>query len=59
MVYVNGIQENARKFTCINCAFVSSNKYDYDRHIATRKHKNTLNGSNKNAKALLVCICCK
>ena len=46
IVYVNGIQKNIKKFTCINCAFVSRNKYNYNRHIATRKYKNALNGNN-------------
>jgi len=36
-------QKNAKKrknYNCEICAFVSSNKFDYDRHILTRKHIN-------------------
>ena len=49
-------QKNAKKrkkYNCEFCAFVSSNKFDYDRHILTRKHLNNakLNQiEQKNAK---------
>jgi len=49
-------QKNAKKrknYNCKICAFVSSNKFDYDRHILTRKHINNANSNHfepKNAK---------
>jgi hypothetical protein len=49
-------QKNAKKrknYNCEICAFVSSNKFDYDRHILTRKHINNDKSNHfepKNAK---------
>ena len=49
-------QKNAKKrknYNCEICAFVSSNKFDYDRHILTRKHLNNAKSNQiepKNAK---------
>uniref|UniRef100_A0A6C0DNH8 C2H2-type domain-containing protein n=1 Tax=viral metagenome TaxID=1070528 RepID=A0A6C0DNH8_9ZZZZ len=49
-------QKNVKKrknYNCDICAFVSSNKFDYDRHILTRKHINNANSNHfepKNAK---------
>jgi len=33
-------QKNAKKFVCINCDFSTSNKFDYNKHLSTQKHKN-------------------
>jgi len=33
-------QKNAKKFVCDNCDYNTSNKYDYERHLSTTKHKN-------------------
>lgn len=32
-------QKIAKRFSCKNCNYITSNKYDYDKHILTRKHK--------------------
>lgn len=36
-----------KNYTCEFCAFVTSNKNDYGRHITTRKHQERENGDNK------------
>jgi hypothetical protein len=49
-------QKNAKKrknYNCEFCYFISSNKFDYDRHILTRKHINNAKSNHfepKNAK---------
>ena len=48
-------------FECQKCNFVTSNKYDYDKHMTTPKHQNTTNTTKKtqeNAK-LFECDCGK
>jgi len=32
-------QKVVKRFSCKNCNYITSNKYDYDKHILTRKHK--------------------
>jgi len=32
--------KNPKNYECIKCAFISSNKKDYTRHLTTAKHKN-------------------
>ena len=55
-------QKNAKKrknYNCEICAFESSNKFDYDRHILTRKHINNAKSNHfepKNAKKRNVII---
>ena len=39
-------QKNAKKYECDLCDFVSSNKFDFNRHLLTRKHKHGQFGSN-------------
>ena len=41
-------QKNAKKFVCENCDFKSCNKYDYNRHLSTVKHKNNTTTTNDN-----------
>jgi len=36
-------QKNAEKYSCIDCDYTSSNKFDYTRHLSTRKHLNRTN----------------
>ena len=38
----NSSQKHAKKYVCDICYFSSCNKYDYDRHLATIKHKNNI-----------------
>jgi len=60
-------QNYAMKFNCITCDFKCSNKYDYCRHLSTRKHKSQSQGNEmekmenaKNAKnTKYVCLCKK
>jgi hypothetical protein len=60
----NFTPKNAELFNCINCDFVCSKKSDWNRHILTRKHKNTdiiLTNTDiwgaKNAKAQVLFFC--
>lgn len=46
-------------FVCEKCAFKSSNKYDYNKHLLTAKHKNTTKYNQKNAKNNFQCECGK
>ena len=32
-------QKIAKRFSCKKCNYITSNKYDYDKHILTRKHQ--------------------
>ena len=54
--------KNASFFVCENCDFKCCNKYDYNRHLSTRKHKSQSQGNEmekmenaKNAKYLCSC----
>ncbi len=42
---VNKSQKIARSFICETCDYNTSNKYDYEKHKMTPKHKNKQNGS--------------
>jgi len=55
----NGARKNAFKYSCINCGFLTCNKYDYTRHLGTPKHKNALNDTKKNANTTFNCECGK
>ena len=35
-----------QKYICENCNFVTCNKYNYDKHLLTAKHKNTTKTTN-------------
>jgi len=58
-------QNNAKKFVCEKCDYKSSNKYDYNKHLTTTKHKNnaltTSDNQNpeKNAKKYICENCDK
>ena len=41
-------QKNAKKFACENCDFFTSNKYDYEKHLETMKHKNNVATTDDN-----------
>jgi hypothetical protein len=34
---------NKLKYSCISCKYFTSNKFDFDKHLSTRKHKNKEN----------------
>ena len=40
---MNKTRENAKIYVCDICNFNNSNKYDYNRHMSTAKHKNRTN----------------
>lgn len=63
-------QNYATKFQCATCDFKCSNKYDFTRHLSTRKHKSQCHGNEmekmenaKNAKnsksSIFACFCKK
>ena len=51
--------KNAKKFYCEKCGFVSSNKYNIEKHLSTDKHNRLINTDEKNAKKNFVCNCGK
>ena len=56
------LQKNAKNFYCENCDFVTSNKYNFNKHLDTRKHKiltNTYKNLAKNATCNFECECGK
>ena len=51
---------NAKKFACEKCAFECSKLCDYNRHLATAKHKRLINANNVSAiqqPEIYKCIC--
>ena len=55
-------QKNAKKYECVKCNFISSNKYDYTKHNLTAKHTNRtiLNNRGQNTQpAKFICECGK
>ena len=56
------LPKNAALFSCENCAFNTSNKFNYLKHLDTRKHKtltNTYANIANDAKPLFDCECGK
>ena len=56
------LPKNAKIFYCEKCAFNTSNKCNYLKHLDTRKHKiltNTYKNLAENASSLYVCLCGK
>ena len=49
--------KNAGEFSCVLCDFECSNRYDYNRHLSTRKHEILTNPNKKNAKNALLFSC--
>jgi len=43
---INFFSKNADKYNCIVCDFITSNKYNYNTHILTLKHKINANNAN-------------
>jgi hypothetical protein len=45
-----------RKFNCVSCDYITSNKYDFNRHLLTAKHKlDKKNAKNKKKNATASC----
>jgi len=53
-------EKNGKKYDCELCNFITSDKTDFTRHCATRKHKMETNGNNKNNNegSIYICRCC-
>ena len=51
-------QKNANKFVCDKCDYITSNKYDFDRHLSTTKHKNNALTTESNTLNKLQCLNC-
>jgi hypothetical protein len=53
--------KNAEKFCCEHCDYSTSRKSQYDRHLATDKHKTVVNLLNleQNSSKMFKCICGK
>ena len=47
---INFTQKNATKYCCYVCDYKCCNKFDYSRHLATRKHSVSLSGNLKEIK---------
>jgi hypothetical protein len=59
MTYTNSAK-NSPKFSCEKCKYECSKKVDYERHLLTRKHKNTYNTyTNDLQKIRHFCLCGK
>ena len=43
---MNFTPKNPKNFECKECAFITRNKKDYERHLGTAKHKNTTKYNN-------------
>ena len=39
-------KKNSIQYFCSECNFITNNKYNYDKHIVTEKHKNKINPSS-------------
>jgi len=57
---INFTQKNATKYCCHICDYKCCNKFDYSRHLATRKHSVSVNGNLKEIKKThFACKCGK
>ena len=53
-------KKTQKKYFCKSCLYESSNKYDFNRHLSTTKHKMVTNGNkndNKQGNYLLTHVC--
>jgi len=46
------MQKNAITYECKVCDFIAFNKYNYNKHLSTLKHKNNENDNNDNKKVV-------
>ena len=53
----NFTPKNPNSFECTKCAFITSNKKDYSRHLLTAKHKKIIDGNYFTPKKPLTYIC--
>jgi len=54
----NFTPKNPKNFECKECAFITSNKKDYMRHLTTAKHKKITNDKDFTPKKPITYICC-
>ena len=53
-------KKSPKKYCCKKCHYHSSNKFDFDKHLSTTKHKMVTNDNKKSQKvATLTCACGK
>ena len=53
-------QKSQKKYSCKKCHYHSSNKFDFDKHLSTTKHKMITDGNKKSPKDnTLICDCGK
>ena len=56
-------QNPQSKFICETCDYLTSNKKDYNKHLATRKHQCSINSNNCNPinpqNEILTCLNCE
>ena len=51
-------QKSQKKYSCKKCHYYSSNKFDFDKHLSTTKHKMITNGNKKSQKVATLCCDC-
>lgn len=57
---INFTQKNEQIFVCEHCDFKCCNKFNFNRHLSTRKHSDSLNGNLAEIKKTsIVCKCGK
>jgi hypothetical protein len=54
---IDKIAKIAKKYECIKCNYITSNKYDYDKHLLTAKHYRLTNTNENSRKIAKVHIC--
>ena len=52
-------QKSSKKYYCESCNYFTFNLKDFNKHILTAKHKNTINNTEKNNKISFCCECGK
>ena len=63
LYYITRMSQNPQsKFNCEPCHYLTSNKKDYNKHMATRKHQCSINSNNCNPinpqNEILTCLNC-
>jgi hypothetical protein len=53
------IKTKKKKITCIFCDYITSNSYDFNKHILTAKHLKKINDNKKSQVLINVCTFCK
>lgn len=57
---INFTQKNAKEYRCDACDYKCCNKFDFNRHLSTRKHSDSVNGNlAEMKKTSIACKCGK